>query len=309
VNYTIAAGQSVERLVATGAANALTGNELDNMLYAGGLNTTLNGMGGNDNLSAAGGDDLLDGGDGNDTLGGGSGADTLLGGLGNDSLNGGVGNDSLTGGDGNDVLVGGAGVDTLVGGLGDDTYYVDAAGDVIVEAVGAGTDRVYTTVNYTLATGVSIDSAVLTGAATALTGNELINTLYAGAIGATLNGGGGNDVLVAGAGADQFVFDTPLDGANNVDRIAGYQAADTIALDNDVFTALGAAGAFNPAQLYSGAGLTGSTGAAQGAGIYYDTSSGSLYYDADGSGGVAGVKFATLTGAPTPASLHFVVLE
>ena len=36
------------------------------------------------------------------------------------------------------VLDGGAGNDSLYGGLGDDTYVVDAAGDLVVEAAGAG---------------------------------------------------------------------------------------------------------------------------------------------------------------------------
>jgi Ca2+-binding RTX toxin-like protein len=143
---------------------------------------------------------------------------------------------------------------------------------------------------------------VLTGAATQLTGNELANTLYAGVLGARLNGGAGNDVLIGGSGADQFVFDTALDAANNVDRIAGYAAGDHLQLSAAVYTNLGPAGALAADHYYSGAGLSGSTSAAQGAGIYHDTATGSLYYDADGYGGAAALKFAVISGHPALAA-------
>ncbi len=39
----------------------------------------------------------------------------------------------------------------MIGGAGNDTYYVDNTDDVITEAASAGTDTVYSSVNYTLA--------------------------------------------------------------------------------------------------------------------------------------------------------------
>ena len=99
---------------------------------------------GNDsiNLSAYSSATTLSGGNGNDTLWGGSGNDSIDGGVGNDSLHGGAGNDIIIGGDGLDRLDGGTGADSLVGGAGNDTYYVDDAGDEVVELNGAGPDWV-----------------------------------------------------------------------------------------------------------------------------------------------------------------------
>jgi Ca2+-binding RTX toxin-like protein len=49
--------------------------------------------------------------------------------------------------------------------------------------------------------------------------------------------------------------------------------------------------------------------AGQTAGVYYDTTTGSLYYDADGLGGDAAVQFATLTTKPSLSAGSLVVLE
>src|SRR6185369_17234000 len=52
------------------------------------------------------------------------------------TLIGGAGNDTLNGGGGNDTLYGGLGADAMAGGSGNDTYYVDVAGDQVIEAAG-----------------------------------------------------------------------------------------------------------------------------------------------------------------------------
>ena len=67
---------------------------------------------------------------------------------------GGSGNDILTGNDVDNKLDGGGGADTLIGGLGNDVYIVDNQGDTITENAAEGTDRVESSVTYTLAINV-----------------------------------------------------------------------------------------------------------------------------------------------------------
>lgn len=147
-NYTLAANVENGRILNTGSAN-LTGNSLNNVLFAGPGNNVLNGSVGFDTASYAysssavtaslavttaqatggsGSDTLiafegLHGSNYNDRLTGNSAANSLYGGAaGNDILLGGAGNDTLNGGTGNDRLTGGIGRDGLIGGSGNDVF-------------------------------------------------------------------------------------------------------------------------------------------------------------------------------------------
>ena len=121
-------------------------------------------------------------------------------------VQGGVRTDQLYGEAGNDVLIGGAGdFNTLVGGTGDDTYRIDRV-DTIVENAGEGTDAVYTSVDFTLAAGLEVEtlgaSDVAATSALHLTGNEFAQQLIGNAGNNVLDGRGGADAMIGGAGND-----------------------------------------------------------------------------------------------------------
>jgi serralysin len=241
---------------------------------------------------------------------------------GNDRLYGRGGNDRLDGGGGNDILVGGLGVDTFIGGAGNDTFYVESQSEVITEVSGGGTDRVMSNVTYSLASLAQVENLSLGGTAAVngtgnslanvITGNGAANLLSGVAGNDVLRGAGGNDKLVGGigndtltggAGADEFVLDTAL-GATNVDSITDFVRleGDKIVLENAIFTKL-VAGGLAATQFRAGP-------AALDANDYviYNSTTGALSYDADGSGAGAAIQFATLTTKPVLASTDFLII-
>ena len=311
VTYTLSA--DVENLTLTGtAAIGGTGNSLANVIT---------GNSGNNRLDGGAGADTLAGGLGSDTYvvdnvgdvvteASSAGTDTVVSTIsytlgtnvenltltGTAAING-TGNslsNVITGNAGNNLLNGLLGADSMSGGLGNDTYYLDNVGDVVTEATSAGTDTVVSTISYTL--GTNVENLTLTGtAAINGTGNNLNNVI---------TGNGGANTLNGGSGTDVFVFNTTL-GARNIDRIGDFNTvADTIWLENDIFSALTTMGALN-----TGAYNTGSAATEADDRIIYNPQTGGLLYDADGVSGVAGVQFATLTSPiGTLSSLDFMII-
>lgn len=225
----------------------------------------------------------------------------------------------LDGGAGADILNGGVGSDRMIGGLGNDSYYVDNVGDIISETstLASEIDSVFASISYTL--GANLENVALLGtAAINATGNTFANTLIgnsaanvlSGGAGAdtiqgglgndSLFGGTGNDYLTGGAGSDNFVFDSALNSTGNRDAITDFtHLLDKIWLDRTIFTRLSTLGTLNSAFFRASA-----NGLARDSNDYvvYNTTSGALLYDIDGTGAGVSVQFATLTTKPSTVS-------
>ncbi|NCM98108.1 MAG: calcium-binding protein, partial [Rhodobacterales bacterium] len=137
-----------------------------------------------------------------------------------------------------------------------------------------------------------------------LTGNALANSLSAGLGNDALNGGAGNDLLTGGIGSDAFVFNTAL-SAGNIDRITDFSVVDdTIRLENAIFTGL-ANGVLTAAAFVANA--TGLAGDASDR-IIFETDTGNLFFDADGTGAAARVQFAHLNAGLALTNADFLVI-
>ncbi|WP_174300196.1 family 16 glycosylhydrolase [Caulobacter sp. S45] len=130
-----------------------------------------------------------------------------------------------------DAIRGNGRGDLLAGGAGDDTYYVSSTKDHIVEGVDKGTDTVVSSGSWTL--GANVENLELTNAGTFGIGNSLDNIIKSDAGSQWLDGGAGNDVLVAGTGVDIFA----MENGGGHDTIVGFKnGIDNVHLNNYVLT-------------------------------------------------------------------------
>lgn len=289
ITFTLA--DNLENLTLTGNASInATGNKFNNSITGNESANTLNGGAGNDSLSGGSGDDTLNGDDGDDNLDGGDGTDILVGGKGNDSYK-----VDLTFKDSQIVLE-----------------------DSVSENNNEGTDSLilYNDRNITSTTSVlltlglnleNMDASEINISLLNLTGNTLDNILIGSANNNVLDGGSGNDtlkgglgsdtllggegndkliggdgsdILTGGAGADTFHFDTVASGTNQ-DSITDFaHGEDKITLLQSLFQNAGGSGKLASSEFFAGTSL--SDTASQH--ILFDTSSGKLYYNSDGSG-------------------------
>jgi Ca2+-binding RTX toxin-like protein len=237
-----------------------------------------------DTISGQAGNDILWGYAGNDSLNGGTGYDTLYGGWGNDSLNGGSGNDSLDGGGDNDILNGGGGFDIAQY----DTTSIGVTVNLNLTAaqntIGAGIDTL-----------LGVEGVHGSAFNDILTGNTSNNKLL---------GGLGMDVLTGGLGQDSFVFDTAL-SLGNIDTITDFTVADdTAQLAHSVFTALSLGGlAADQFKIVGNGNVVDSNDH-----VLYNSASGALSYDSDGSGAGAAVLVAILGKSLAMTAADFMVV-
>jgi VCBS repeat-containing protein len=201
---------------------------------------------------------------GNDTIDALNNNDTVYGGAGNDNIaEGGTGNDLIFAGSGNDTVDGGNQDDTIYGGSGNDVLDGDGNNDLLFG--GSGADI--------------------------LLGDNNDDTLV---------GGYGADTLTGGNNIDAFRYLSLLDLGDLITDFAS--GTDALQFDASVFSALSFTGdTLDPGQFLSGAGLGANSANSASVNLIYDTTSGSLYYDADAQGGAAGVLVATLGTVTHPA--------
>jgi len=112
----------------------------------------------------------------------------------------------------------------MAGGLGNDVYTVDNAGDIITENANEGTDKVLSSVSYSLSVGDNIENITLTGFGNLNAGgNELNNVLF---------GNSGSNILTGGAGDDTYHVRGSNWGNDTVIEAAG-GGTDTIVSDSN----------------------------------------------------------------------------
>ena len=222
---------------------------------------------------------------------------------------------SLFGLDGNDALEGLGGGDFLYGGAGNDIYRIIDATDTITEDVDAGIDTVESKISFTL--GANLENLTLyknpqspqddpldgigNKLDNTITGNDSTNILSGKRGNDTILGEGGIDLIVGGVGDDIL---TGGDGADafyrwrsgtGVDTITDFQVGE----DKLYFSARGFGGDLVGVGVLSE--LTqeqftlGTAATTQSDRFIYDTDTGNLFFDIDGTGDIAQVQIATLS--------------
>ena len=309
-----------DSLVGTSGADTLEGfagndtlvGSLGNDLYIVGSGDILNDSGGVDTVQstvswtlAAGFENLTftgtattsgSGNNLNNVITGSAGNNWLRGLEGNDTINAGAGNDTIQMSNGSgtsygtDVINGGDGVDTI--------DYGSAARTAVFIDLAAGTASGGGTGGAGSATVTNVENANGSAFNDVITGSASANFLFGFDGNDTLDGGAGNDRLEGGAGSDRYVF-TAI-GAANADTITGFASgADKIVLNglnlgtDGNFTAGDSRFAFNSAQDSNDR-------------IIYNTTTGQLWYDADGNGSGTAQLIATLQAAPSLAATDIV---
>ena len=220
-------GQAVERLTLSGVADIDgAGSDDANEIFGNAGRNVIDGGGGADVMRGRAGDDVYvvddagdqvfeDMGEGTDTvqssvtfnLNGQELENLILVGLANIDATGNALDNFLTGNAGDNIFDGGVGDDTMAGAGGNDTYLIRDAGDVVIENANEGTDTVNSRITYSI-DGTYVENLVLLDLREANgTGNQLDNTITGNSFNNRLDGLGGADLMIGGAGNDGYFVD------------------------------------------------------------------------------------------------------
>lgn len=115
----------------------------------------------------------------------------------------------------------------------------------------------------------------------------------------TLNGGSGNDTLTGGFGADEFVFQSPAEG---IDNIGDFTPGEDVLVINAAAFGLTPGSTLSAGQFEAEAAPVADGADGQ---FLYETATGALSWDADGNGSDGPVQLATLNGAPPLSASDF----
>jgi len=118
-----------------------------------------------------------------------------------------------------------------------------------------------------------------------------------------LIGGTGNDTITGGAGGDRFTFKNPNQGIDTITDFLSSQG-DKITVSAAGFGGGLAAGvAITAAQF-----VLGTTALNASNRFIYNTITGGLFFDGDGTGTLAAIQIATLSSKPTLTASNILVL-
>lgn len=235
------------------------------------------------------------------TANGTSGID-ITGTIGIDNITSGNAVQTVNAGNGDDIITLGAAGQTINAGNNNDSVNVTSTTIASTINGGGGMDTLFVTSGGSVVMGAGImffEQVQLSAAGSTFTANGTAGLIIQRSTNAdVIIGGAGANTITGGAGADTFVF-----GSFGVtsDSITDFTtASDRLAFDSSVFTAIGGLGAFGAgdARYVEGAFTSGQDATDR---IIFNTTTGNLYYDADGSGGGAAVLIVTLT--PAAATL------
>lgn len=200
---------------------------------------------------------------------------------------------------GNDTLEGSYNRSTLVGGLGDDTYVL-GGGELgvsheVIELAGEGFDWIQGVGNLFLAANVE-GCRVLEGATGNVQGNDLDNVIIGNALGDYLRGLAGDDTLTGAGGDDVFV----RHATEGVDHITDFNSSEGDKIWLSGLPGLSSLAANQFKDLAQGA--VDATDR-----IIYDSLTGEVFFDEDGSGAAAAQLILTLENTPDLVARDFML--